>query len=180
MPWRYDSNIHAYQHYHLMGNWPWYTNDERYPWLSAWSHRTLLELLQHGPLGTQSARPVLAAGDRQVQQLSSVLDCVRACDFESHDIPVPENCVAECRPPSLKATSDIWPVLESDSEAEGTISQLRASVDETLAAVMDSIQDGSWLLKTDTVAVWHQEHDTREWATPGTYSQGRHVRRRRA
>ena len=163
-----------------MGDWPWDTRDERHPWLSTWSHRTLLELFEHGPLGTRSARPVLSAGDRQVQQLSFVLDCVRACDFEHQGLPVQESFSTERRPSSLNTTSAICSVLESDSDPEGEIGPLREFVDATLDTVMGEIQEGSWFLKTDTVAVWHPEFDTQQWATPGTCTQTRHVRRRRA
>ena len=180
MPWRYESSAHAQQHYNLIKHWPWNTHDEKYPWLSTWSHRTLLELFDYGPLGTRNARPVLSAGDRQVQQLSFVLDCVRACDFESHGLTVPASFSAECRPSSLNTTSAIWPILEADADPESEIGPLRELVDAAMETVMTEIRDGSHFMKTDTPSVWHPAHDTRNWATPGAYSQTRHVRRRRA
>ena len=80
----------------------------------------------------------------------------------------------------MQAIQDIWAILDSDSEREGAFSQLRESVESTFASIKSSIQDGSWLQKTDTVTVWHPEYNKHEWAGPGTQSHERQVRSRRA
>ena len=180
LPWRYESSAHAQYHYNLMEHWPRNTHDENYPWLSTWSHRTLLELFDHGPLGTRNARPCLSAGDRQVQQLSFVLDCVRACDFESRDLTVPASFSAEARPSSLSSTSSLWPILEADADPDSEIGPLRELVDDNMETIMREIRDGSHFKKTDTPSVWHPVYDTRKWAIPGASSHTRNVRRRRA
>ena len=95
-----------------------------------------------------------------MQQLSFVLDCVRACDFESRDLTVPASFSAEARPASFCSTSSLWPILEADADPDSEIGPLRELVDDTMETIMREIRDGSHFKKTDTPSVWHPVHDT--------------------